>query len=269
MEGRSKKKGKESSASGQRRVGLLYDRRMCKHYTPNEPKHVENPNRIRSIWNRLEASNVPQRCVLLEAKKAEDRHVRLVHSRHHVNMIKNISARGFKSRRSQITSELNSVYFNEGSSAAAFLAAGSTVEVVEKVASGELDSAVAIVRPPGHHAEHNEAMRFCLFNNAAVAARYLLDKRPDLDVKKILIVDWDVHHGNGTQKTFRNDSRVFFFSVHRRYLIDHDNKVYVSTRSISSIEQISFDSFSPFRSQIFFRGISCYCMCNHASPTRS
>ncbi|WVZ13067.1 hypothetical protein V8G54_017597 [Vigna mungo] len=196
MEGRSKKKSKESSASGQRRVGLLYDRRMCKHYAPDEPKHVENPNRIRSIWNRLEAAGVPQRCVLLEAKKAEDRHVRLVHSRHHVNLIKNISARAFKSRRSQIASELNSVYFNEGSSEAAFLAAGSAIEVVEKVASGELDSAVAIVRPPGHHAEHNEAMGFCLFNNVAVAARYLLDERPDLGVKKILIVDWDVHHGN-------------------------------------------------------------------------
>jgi len=107
------------------------------------------------------------------------------------------------------------------------------------VASGELDSAVAIVRPPGHHAEHNEAMGFCLFNNVAVAARYLLEERvsyitllpmpillrisplifcvqqPDLGVKKILIVDWDVHHGNGTQKMFWNDSQVLFFSVHR------------------------------------------------------
>ncbi|WVZ11403.1 hypothetical protein V8G54_015933 [Vigna mungo] len=132
MEGRSKNKGKESSASGQRRVGLLYDRRMCKHYAPNEPKHVENPNRIRSIWNQLEAANVPQRCVLLEAKKAEDSHVRLVHSRHHVNLIKNISVRGLKSR-------------------SCVLVTGSAVEIVKKVASGKLDSTVAIVRPPGSH----------------------------------------------------------------------------------------------------------------------
>ena len=122
------------------------------------------------------------------------------------------------------------------------------------MASRELDSAVAIVRPPGHHAEQQEAMGFCLFNNVAVAARYLLDERvsnvtpptnsifgkllafnltvgycidtfaflvlpsawqPELGVKKILIVDWDVHHGNGTQKMFWNDSRVLFFSVHR------------------------------------------------------
>ncbi|XP_027919857.1 histone deacetylase 5-like [Vigna unguiculata] len=226
MENESKK-GKESSASGQRRVGLLYDGRMGKHYAPNETNHVENPNRIRSIWNRLESAGVPQRCVLLEAKKAEDRHVQLVHSHHHVNLIKNISSKAFKSRRSQIASKLNSIYFNEGSSEAAFLAVGSAIEVVEKVASGELDSAVAIVRPPGHHAEHNEAMGFCLFNNVAVAARYLLEERPDLGVKKILIVDWDVHHGNGTQKMFWNDSQVLFFSVHRHefgtfYPANHD-----------------------------------------------
>ncbi|RDX91805.1 Histone deacetylase 5, partial [Mucuna pruriens] len=87
--------------------------------------------------------------------------------------------------------------------------------VVKRVCSRELDSAIAIVRPPGHHAEPDEAMGFCLFNNVAIAARYLLDERPELGVKKILIVDWDVHHGNGTQKMFWNDSQVLFFSVHR------------------------------------------------------
>ncbi|WVY93704.1 hypothetical protein V8G54_032792, partial [Vigna mungo] len=249
MEGRSKKKGKESSASGQWCVGLLYDRRMCIHYAPNEPKLVENPNRIRSIWNRLEAADVPQRCVLLEAKKAEDRHVQLVHSRHHVNLIKNISVREFESRRGDAFNDSfftykNFVFFIKfrllsqhvpETSRFTFpldpeIAVNLSKFVVEKVASGELDSAVAIVRPPGHHAEHNEAMGFCLFNNVAVVSKYLLDERlsvtllpplffclrqPDLGVKKILIVDWDVHHGNGTQKTFWNDSRVLFFSVHR------------------------------------------------------
>ncbi|KAK7347341.1 hypothetical protein VNO80_21871 [Phaseolus coccineus] len=215
MEGESAKKSSESSVNGQPRVGLLYDRRMCRHHTPNNEDHVETPNRIRSIWNQLESAGIPQRCLILEAKKAEDKHLRLVHSRIHVNLIKNISSKQFSSRRPEIASKLNSVYFNEGSSEAAYLAAGSAVQVVEKVASGELDSAVAIVRPPGHHAEQNEAMGFCLFNNVAVAARYLLDERPDLGVKKILIVDWDVHHGNGTQKMFWNDSRVLFFSVHR------------------------------------------------------
>ncbi|KAI3970829.1 hypothetical protein MKX01_024476 [Papaver californicum] len=87
--------------------------------------------------------------------------------------------------------------------------------VAEKVAKGELDSAVAVVSTPGHHAEPDIARGFCLFYNVAVAASYLLNERPELGIRKILIVDWDVRHGNGTQKVFWKDNRVFFFSVHR------------------------------------------------------
>ncbi|XP_028797957.1 histone deacetylase 5 isoform X2 [Neltuma alba] len=211
----SESKSNSIGSHGQRRVGLLYDERMCKHYTPDNDYHPENPDRIRAIWKKLQNAGIPERCVVLDAKEAEDRYLLSVHSKNHVKLIKKISSKQFNSRRNRIASKLSSIYFNEGSSEAAYLAAGSVVEVVEKVAKGELNSAVAIVRPPGHHAEHDEAMGFCLFNNVAVASSYLLDERPELGVKKILIVDWDVHHGNGTQKTFWNDSRVLFFSVHR------------------------------------------------------
>ncbi|XP_061364945.1 histone deacetylase 5 isoform X1 [Gastrolobium bilobum] len=204
-----------SENTGQRRVGLLYDERMCKHHKPDDDYHPETPNRIRAIWNKLQSAGIPDRCVILDAKEAEDKYLLSVHSKNHVNLIKKISSKQFDSRRHKIALKLNSIYFNEGSSEAAYLAAGSAVEVAKRVASRELHSAVAIVRPPGHHAEHNEAMGFCLFNNVAIAATYLLDERPELGVKKILIVDWDVHHGNGTQKMFWNDSRVLFFSVHR------------------------------------------------------
>ncbi|KAK7330295.1 hypothetical protein VNO77_24485 [Canavalia gladiata] len=206
---------RESEKSGKRRVGLLYDERMCNHHTPDDDYHPENPNRIRAIWNKLQTAGIPDRCVILDAKEVEDKHILLVHSKNHVKLIKNISSKEFNSRRHKIASKLNSIYFNEGSSESAYLAGGSAVEVVERVASRELHAAVAIVRPPGHHAEQNEAMGFCLFNNVAIAASYLLDERPELGVKKILIVDWDVHHGNGTQKMFWNDPRVLFFSVHR------------------------------------------------------
>ncbi|KAI4343955.1 hypothetical protein L6164_011241 [Bauhinia variegata] len=198
-----------------RRVGLLYDERMCKHNTPDDDYHPENPNRIRAIWKKLQSAGIPDRCVVLESKEAEEKYLLSVHSKNHVNLIKNISSKQFDSRRHRIAAKFNSIYFNEGSSEAAYLAAGSVVEAVEKVATGELNSAVAIVRPPGHHAEQNEAMGFCLFNNVAVATSFLLDEKPELGVKKILIVDWDVHHGNGTQKMFWKDSRVLFFSVHR------------------------------------------------------
>ncbi|KAM2487483.1 histone deacetylase 5-like isoform X3 [Malus sylvestris] len=198
-----------------RRVGLLYDERMCKHSTPDGDPHPENPNRIKAIWNKLQSAAIPQRCVVLEAKEAEDKHILSVHTKKHVDLIRNISSKQFNSRRNRIASKFNSIYLNEGSSEAAYLAAGSAIEVAERVAKGELDSAMAIIRPPGHHAEQDEAMGFCLYNNVAIAASVLLNEKPELGINKILIVDWDVHHGNGTQKMFWKDPRVLFFSVHR------------------------------------------------------
>ncbi|KAJ4887802.1 hypothetical protein Rs2_27550 [Raphanus sativus] len=201
--------------SRKRKVGLLYDERMCKHDTPDGEDHPECPNRIKAIWEMLQRSGLAQRCVVLGGSKAEDKHLELVHTKEHVNLVKGLSTKKKSSRRNKIASRLDSIYLNGGSSEAAYIAAGSVVEVAEKVAEGELDSGFAIVRPPGHHAEEDEAMGFCLFNNVAVAASYLLNQRPDLGIKKILIVDWDVHHGNGTQKMFWKDPRVLVFSVHR------------------------------------------------------
>lgn len=198
-----------------RRVGLIYDETMCEHDTPDGDHHPECPNRIRVIWTKLKDSGLVDRCVVLNPKAAEDKHLRLVHSKDHVDFIRNISSKQFDSKRDRLASGFNSIYFNRGSSEAAYLAAGSVTEAAEVVAKGNLSSAFAIVRPPGHHAEQNEPMGFCLFNNVAVATSYLLNERPDLGVQRILIVDWDVHHGNGTQKVFWNDSRVLFFSVHR------------------------------------------------------
>nr|WJZ57287.1 histone deacetylase 5 [Paspalum vaginatum] len=197
------------------RVGLLYDERMCAHATPDGEDHPENPERLRAIWRKLSAEGVASRCVVLKAKEAEDKYIAAVHSQSHVKLMKEISSKKYDASRNKIARRLNSIYFNKGSSESAVLAAGSVIDVTEKVAAGELTSAIALVRPPGHHAEHDEAMGFCLFNNVAVAANYLLNERPDLGIKKILIVDWDVHHGNATQKMFYNDPRVLFFSVHR------------------------------------------------------
>ncbi|XP_065865410.1 histone deacetylase 5-like [Euphorbia lathyris] len=204
----------KSGDSSQPHVDIIYDERMCKHRTPNGASHPENPERIIRIWNKLLEHNIPQRCVVLDAKAAEDKYLQLVHSKEHIEFIKNISSKQFSSKR-RTTSKLNSIYFNQGWSEAAYIAAGSVIEVAERVARGKLNSAAAIVRPPGHHAEHDKAMGFCLFNNVASATSFILDKRPQLGIRKILIVDWDVHHGNGTQKKFWKDPRVLFFSVHR------------------------------------------------------
>ncbi|KAK1272463.1 Histone deacetylase 5 [Acorus gramineus] len=204
-----------SDDHGRPRVGILYDERMCGHSTPSGEDHPENPNRIRAAWKKLESKGITKRCVVLRGREADDRLVEGVHTKKHVKLIKEVSSREFDSRRRRIASGFNSIYLNHGSSESAFLAAGSVLEVSEKVATGELNSAIALVRPPGHHAESDKPMGFCLFNNIAIAASYLLNEKPELGVKRILIVDWDVHHGNGTQKMFWNDPRVLYFSVHR------------------------------------------------------
>ena len=94
----------------------------------------------------------------------------------------------------------------------ALLAAGSVAALCGQVADGELDAGFAAVRPPGHHAERDRAMGFCIYNHVAVAAAALLDRQ---DINRVLVVDWDVHHGNGTQHIFEADDRVFYFSVHQ------------------------------------------------------
>ncbi len=95
---------------------------------------------------------------------------------------------------------------------AALLAAGGFCELIEAVWKGRLDNGFALVRPPGHHAERDRAMGFCLFNNVAIGAHYAINR---FSLEKILIVDWDVHHGNGTQHEFYDDPRVLYFSTHR------------------------------------------------------
>lgn len=108
--------------------------------------------------------------------------------------------------------QFDSIYFNSHSLNTAKLAAGGLSKLLRRVVQGACFNGVALVRPPGHHAETHCAKGFCLFNNVAIAAKYALDQ---LNVQRILIVDWDVHHGNGTQKMFISDPRVLYFSVHR------------------------------------------------------
>jgi acetoin utilization deacetylase AcuC-like enzyme len=108
--------------------------------------------------------------------------------------------------------QYKSIYFAKGSVSEAKAAAASLCRLVTKVVDDDLDNGFAIIRPPGHHAEPGMAGGYCIINNVAVAAAYAREK---LGVKPVLIVDWDVHHGNGTQSIFLNDPDVLYFSVHR------------------------------------------------------
>ncbi|GBG75386.1 hypothetical protein CBR_g20016 [Chara braunii] len=220
--------GKNSPATGNKKglrnscgpqspcVGLVYDERMTAHFDPTCPTHPERPGRITHTYRRLVQKGLARRCVRVPARPATSEELHTVHTAGHTKLMTSLSGAEYGDmERLQLSMKYNSIYFNEGSSGCALLSAGSTVELAERVASGELKSGIAIVRPPGHHAEADAAMGFCLFNNVAVAAHVLLHCKPKLGIKKVLIVDWDVHHGNGTQHMFWQDPQVLYFSVHR------------------------------------------------------
>jgi histone deacetylase 6 len=110
--------------------------------------------------------------------------------------------------------EFGDTYFNAETSFLAELAAGGVTELLDHMADNRVHNGIAVIRPPGHHAECHKAMGFCVYNNVAVAINAMRAKHPE-EFKKVLIVDWDVHHGNGTQNIFYNDPNVLFFSIHR------------------------------------------------------
>ncbi|XP_016095406.1 histone deacetylase 4-like, partial [Sinocyclocheilus grahami] len=205
-------------------TGLVYDSLMQKHQCMcgNSNTHPEHAGRIQSIWSRLQETGLRSQCECIRGRKATLEELQTVHSEAHVMLY------GTNPLRQKLDSSVISMFvrlpcggigvdsdtvWNEvHSSSAARLAVGSVVELVFKVASGELKNGFAVVRPPGHHAEESTPMGFCYFNSVAIAAK-LLQQR--LNVGKILIVDWDVHHGNGTQQAFYDDPRVLYVSLHR------------------------------------------------------
>ncbi|XP_069555002.1 histone deacetylase 4 [Brachyistius frenatus] len=205
-------------------TGLVYDSLMQKHQCMcgNTNSHPEHAGRIQSIWSRLQETGLKAHCECIRGRKASLEELQTVHSEPHVllygtNPLRqkldcSISPMFVRLPCGGIGVDSDTIWNEVHSSSAARLAVGSVVELVFKVASGELKNGFAVVRPPGHHAEESTPMGFCYFNSVAIAAK-LLQQR--LNVSKILIVDWDVHHGNGTQQAFYTDPSVLYLSLHR------------------------------------------------------
>ncbi|XP_077472595.1 histone deacetylase 4 isoform X1 [Stigmatopora argus] len=205
-------------------TGLVYDSLMQKHQCMcgNTNSHPEHAGRIQSIWSRLQETGLRGHCECIRGRKATLEELQTVHSEAHVllygtNPLRqkldcSISPMFVRLPCGGIGVDSDTIWNEVHSSSAARLAVGSVVELVFKVASGELKNGFAVVRPPGHHAEESTPMGFCYFNSVAIAAK-LLQQR--LSVSKILIVDWDVHHGNGTQQAFYTDPSVLYLSLHR------------------------------------------------------
>lgn len=186
------------------RTGLLYDERYLRHQTG--PHHPEVPQRLTAIFYGIQQAGLLPKLTLLSARPAELRWVETVHERSYIERLEAACRSGavaFDSPDNQMGAATYET---------ALLAVGGVLEAVERVMTGELDNAFCAVRPPGHHAERSKAMGFCYFNNVAIAARFIQQRGW---AERVAIVDFDVHHGNGTQHIFEQDSSVFYYSIHQ------------------------------------------------------
>ncbi len=180
---------------------MVRDPRFREH-APWERDHPERPERL-LVAERALAALAPERIAEVPARDALDEEILRVHTREHLEQLRRLEG-----TRALLDSE---TYACERSYAVARLAAGSTVELARRVARGEARRGFALLRPPGHHAESSHAMGFCLLNQIAIAARAL----QDAGLERIAVLDWDVHHGNGTQHCFERERDVLFVSLHQ------------------------------------------------------
>lgn len=184
------------------RVGYIYSPISLKHSLPGHP---ESPHRIEAIMQVWRDTGLLDQLVAIEPTPASDEQLLRVHSKKLLNTIHWADMRGGM----QIDAD---TYMNEHSREAAYLAAGAALNAVDAVMTGIVDSAFSLARPPGHHATRDRAMGFCLINNIAVAAQYAIDR---YGLERVLVMDFDVHHGNGTQEIFFGTPEVYYFSTHR------------------------------------------------------
>jgi acetoin utilization deacetylase AcuC-like enzyme len=185
------------------KTGIVRDERYINHRTG--AGHPESHHRLEVIYAMLEEPDMKDQFQYVPVRQAEIDELTLVHLPEYVKMVASTAGKDFARLDMDTTT-------SSGSYEAALLAAGGFCQAIAMVVSGELDNAFALVRPPGHHAESDRGMGFCLFNNVAVGARYAQES---LNLKRVLIIDWDLHHGNGTQHSFEDDPSILYFSTHQ------------------------------------------------------
>lgn len=185
------------------KTGIVRDMRYLDHVMG--AYHPESPQRLMAIYEMLESPDIKGNFQDIRARMAEREELLMIHSPDYIDIL-------------EATDGISYTYLDPdtqtsaGSYKAALLAAGGLCEAISRVYSGEVENAFALIRPPGHHAEKDRAMGFCMFNNVAIGARYA---QKYLGLDRILIADWDLHHGNGTQHAFEDDPSVLYFSTHQ------------------------------------------------------
>ncbi|TME09233.1 MAG: histone deacetylase [Chloroflexi bacterium] len=196
-------------------TALIYDPIFLEHLTP--PQHPERPQRLEMAIKVLEALGWLKRDGLIQIppRAATEDELALVHDRAYIQQVKAAADRVAREEQRGGTRTrffATDTYVSAQSYAAAIKAAGAPLTAIDAILHGEVDNAYCLVRPPGHHALPDEAMGFCLFNNVAIAAQYALDHH---GLERVMIIDYDVHHGNGIQDIFYADPRVLYFSIHQ------------------------------------------------------
>ncbi|KAL8966933.1 MAG: hypothetical protein Q9197_005711, partial [Variospora fuerteventurae] len=209
-------------------TGLCYDVRMRYHCELEAAKprldfHPEDPRRIYHIYRELCQAGLykdPQFDVpiidkpleRIRARNATPSEICLVHHANHYHFMESTAATPDEDLV-HLEKQYDSIYFNRLTFSSALLSAGGAIETCKAVVSGRVKNAIAVIRPPGHHAECNRPMGFCLFDNVSIAARVCQADFPEV-CRKVLVLDWDVHHGNGIQQAFYNDPNVLYISIH-------------------------------------------------------
>jgi acetoin utilization deacetylase AcuC-like enzyme len=187
------------------KTAIIHNDISLKHDTG--PGHPETPERYRVVMEALKGDEALwNSSLIVEAEEVSKGIIQAAHSREHYKLVENAFAEGYEALD-------NDTMISMHTFEAAVTAAGAVCGGIEAVMSGQADNAFAAVRPPGHHATAENAMGFCLFNNVAVGARYAMNRYKEIE--RVAIIDWDVHHGNGTQGIFFDDPDVFFFSMHQ------------------------------------------------------
>lgn len=185
-------------------TGLITDSRLQQHVAG--PHHPDQPDRLNAILNRLDSGGVIQDLVSIDPRPASDEELERVHTSAYIQLVAREAARGYSELSTGDTG------INSRSPEVARLAAGCAIAAIDAVFGREVHNAFCAVRPPGHHASQSRGMGFCIFNNVAIAARHA---QSVYGAHHIAVIDWDVHHGNGTQDIFYEDGSVLFFSTHQ------------------------------------------------------